>query len=324
MLTQFPEKLKDAYRHQRYHFVGKAGLVKPCRWLWRSLTTRGSEHCYKQRFYGIRSHRCVQFTPVPVCSEACLFCWRVQPADLGIKWDELAWSEFDDPATLIDLCVKEHKRILTGYGSNWKVNREMLREAMSPNHMTASLVGEPTMYGAERLSALFEEAFRRGFKTVFLVSNGTFPEVLSKLSVEPSQLYISLCAPNEETYLKICRPRIKDGWKRLSESIELLKSFKCPTVIRMTLARGFNLKDTEGYSKLVLKGESTYVEPKGAMNVGYGFQTGRMKHENMPRHSEILEFSKELSNLTGYRMLDDVLKSGVVLMSRLEKPIRFD
>jgi tRNA wybutosine-synthesizing protein 1 len=200
----------------------------------------------------------------------------------------------------------------------------MLRDAMNPTHMTASLVGEPTMYGAERLSALFDVALQRGFKTIFLVSNGTFPEVLSKLSVEPSQLYISVCASNEETYLKVCRPRLKDAWKRLSESLELLKSFKCPTVIRMTLARSFNLKDAEGYSKLILKGESTYVEPKAAMNVGYGFQTGRMKHENMPRHSEILEFSRELSRLTGYRILDDVLKSEVVLMSRLEKPMRFD
>jgi tRNA wybutosine-synthesizing protein 1 len=243
---------------------------------------------------------------------------------LGLKWDELTWSEFDDPATLIDSTVREHKRILTGYGSNHKVSTEMLREAMNPNHMTASLVGEPTIYGAERLSNLFEEALQRGFKTIFLVSNGTFPEVLSKLSVEPSQLYISLCAPNEETYLKVCRPRVKDGWKRLNESIELLRSFKCPTVIRMTLARGFNLKDAEGYSKLILKGESTYVEPKAAMNVGYGLQTGRMKYENMPRHSEILEFSNELSSLTSYKILDDVLKSGVVLMSRLEKPIRFD
>jgi tRNA wybutosine-synthesizing protein 1 len=243
---------------------------------------------------------------------------------LGINWDELAWSEFDDPTTLIDSTVREHKRILTGYGSNPKVNREMFREAMNPTHITASLVGEPTMYGAERLSTLFEVAPRRGFKTIFLVSNGTFPEVLSRLSVEPSQLYISLCAPNEETYMKVCRPRIEDGWKKLNESIELLRSFKCPTVIRMTLARGYNLKEAQGYSRIILRGESTYLEPKAAMNVGYGFQTGRMKHENMPRHSEILEFSNELSRLTGYAILDDVLKSGVVLMSRLKKPVRFD
>lgn len=288
------------------------------------MTTNGSEHCYKQRFYGIRSHRCVQFAPVPVCSEACVFCWRVQPSDLGLDWDELQWDKFDDPAPLIEACIREHKRILTGYGSNHKVSKDMFKEAMNPTHITASLVGEPTMYGSERLSALFEEAFKHGFKTVFLVSNGTFPEVLSKLSVEPSQLYISVCAPDEETFKKTCRPRQKDGWRRLTDSIELLKSFKCPTVMRMTLARNINLKHVEGYAELVQKGASTYVEPKVAMNVGYGLQTGRMRFENMPRHSEILSFSKELSRLTGYKILDDVMKSGVALLSRLEKPIRFD
>jgi tRNA wybutosine-synthesizing protein 1 len=60
------------------------------------------------------------------------------------------------------------------------------------------------------------------------------------------------------------------------------------------------------------------------MNVGYGLQAGRMRYENMPRHSEILNFSQRLSSLTGYKILDDVLKSGVVLLSRLDKPKRFD
>jgi tRNA wybutosine-synthesizing protein 1 len=236
----------------------------------------------------------------------------------------LQWSEFDDPATLLDACLKEHRRILTGYYSNRKVNRDMLKEAMNPAHITASLVGEPAMYGAERLSTLFEEAFKLSFKTVFLVTNGTFPEVLSKLSTEPSQLYLSVCAPDETTYKQVCRPLLKDGWRKLLESVELLKSFKCPTVMRMTLARNLNLKDEEGYAKLVRLGESTYIEPKAMMNVGYGRQVGRVSLVNMPRHSEILEFSRKLSSLTGYKMLDDVLKSGVALLSRLGKPKRFD
>jgi tRNA wybutosine-synthesizing protein 1 len=253
-----------------------------------------------------------------------MFCWRIQLADLGLKWDELQWSDFDDPEVLLESCLKEHKRILTGYWSNRKVNKDMLKEAMNPTHLTASLVGEPTMYGAERLSALFERASELGFKTVFLVTNGTFPEVLSKLTTEPSQLYLSVCAPDETTYKQVCRPLLRDGWRRLLESIELLKSFKCPTVMRITLARNLNLKDEEGYAKLVRLGGSTYIEPKAVMSVGYGSKTGRISCANMPRHSEILDFSRKLSDLTGYKILDDVLKSGVALLSRLDKPKRFD
>jgi tRNA wybutosine-synthesizing protein 1 len=171
---------------------------------------------------------------------------------------------------------------------------------------------------------LFEETFKRGFRTVFLVSNGTYPEVLSKLSVEPSQLYVSVCASDEMTYKQVCRPLLRDGWERLLKSIDLLKSFNCPTVMRMTLARNLNLKNVNEYAKLVLRGNTTYVESKAAMNVGYGTQMGRMKYEYMPRHSEVVQFSKELSDLTGYKILDDVLKSGVVLLSRNGKPTRFD
>ena len=35
--------------------------------------------CYKQTFYGIQSHRCLQMTPsINQCNHMCLFCWRHQ------------------------------------------------------------------------------------------------------------------------------------------------------------------------------------------------------------------------------------------------------
>ena len=48
-------------------------------------TLRDGEQCYKA-IYGIQSHQCIQMTPVPpdLCSHQCLYCWRVEPRDLGI------------------------------------------------------------------------------------------------------------------------------------------------------------------------------------------------------------------------------------------------
>jgi wyosine [tRNA(Phe)-imidazoG37] synthetase (radical SAM superfamily) len=41
-------------------------------------------------FYGIRSHRCLQMTPVvDQCTHNCLFCWRVQ----GFERKEEQWRE---------------------------------------------------------------------------------------------------------------------------------------------------------------------------------------------------------------------------------------
>jgi wyosine [tRNA(Phe)-imidazoG37] synthetase (radical SAM superfamily) len=44
----------------------------------------------------------------------------------------------------------------------------------------------------------------------------------------------------------------------------------------------------------------------------------------MPKRWEIMDFSKQLSDMIGYKILEEVLRSEVALLSRLEKPIRFD
>jgi tRNA wybutosine-synthesizing protein 1 len=83
------------------------------------------------------------------------------------------------------------------------------------------------------LGELIRAFHRRGF-TTFLVSNGTVPSALAELNEEPTQLYISVCAPDEESYRHICRPQIPKAWEKLNETLALLPSFKCPTVFRIT------------------------------------------------------------------------------------------
>jgi tRNA wybutosine-synthesizing protein 1 len=156
--------------------------------------------------------------------------------------------------------------------------------------------------------------------TTFLVTNGTRPEVLKRLSVEPTQLYISLSAPTYEKYREICRPRSSNSWERLMESLELVKSFRCPTVVRLTLVRGLNLEEPDGYARLIARTEPTYIEPKSYMYVGYSRK--RLGFANMPGHSEIREFSLRLAELTGYNIIDESTESRVVLLSRLAKPIK--
>ena len=109
----------------------------------------------------------------------------------------------------------------------------MYKESLDPVHAAISLEGEPTLYPL--LGELVEAYKDRGFKSVFIVTNGTKPKLLENLSCEPSQLYVSLCAPDEETYEKTCRPMVSGAWDKLLETIELLDSFSCPTVLRHTL-----------------------------------------------------------------------------------------
>ncbi len=208
-------------------------------------------------------------------------------------------------------------RILSGYKGNPKANQEKYREALMPKHAAISLTGEPTLYAP--LSGLIESFHRRGF-TTFLVSNGTVPEALSQLSKEPTQLYISVCAPDEETFSETCRPQIQSAWEKLNETLSLLPSFNCPTVIRLTLVRNLNLKHPELYARLIERATPTFVEPKAYMHVG--FSRLRLGFENMPSHQEIQEFAVQLAKEMGYNILDEAQESRVVLLSRLERSIK--
>jgi len=226
---------------------------------------------------------------------------------------------WDPPEEIVEGCLKAQLRILSGYKGNPKTNLEKYREALQPKHAAISLTGEPTLYSP--LGGLIRSFHKRGF-TTFLVSNGTLPEALSRLDEEPTQLYISVSAFDEKSFKEFCRPQIPKAWEKLKETLSMLNSFSCPTVLRLTLTRGLNMKKPEAYAKLIEKANPTYVEPKAYMHVG--LSRLRLKFENMPTHREILNFSTKLAELTGYKILNEAPESRVVLLSRLEKPIRFD
>jgi tRNA wybutosine-synthesizing protein 1 len=227
------------------------------------------------------------------------------------------FSKVDDPREIVEDCLSAQRKILSGYKVHARVDKAQYAEALSPKHAAISLAGEPTLF--PRLGELIREFHKRGL-TTFLVTNGTLPEAIDRLEEEPTQLYVSLSAPDEETFREICRPHLPNAWERINTTLELLRSVKCPTVLRLTLARNLNLKRPERYSELVEKANPTYVEPKAYMFVGSSRL--RLSFENMPRHEEIRGFAEAIAEQTGYNIIDDCADSRVVLLSRLSKPIK--
>jgi tRNA wybutosine-synthesizing protein 1 len=312
-------ELKKLLKTQKYHFIGNHSAVKRCRWLHETLVH--NRPCYKQKFYGIKSHQCIQMSPaLHYCTMRCLFCWRFQSGDVAsLKWEETKAAKWDNPEEIVKECVETQLRLLTGYKGNPKTEIIKLREAFKPKHAAISLAGEPTLY--PYLGDLIRNFHKRDF-TTFLVSNGTVPEILSNLPIEPTQLYVSLCAYDKKSLLKTCRPQISGAWKKLNITLESLPSFKCPTVLRLTLARHLNMSNLEDYARLIEKANPTYVEPKAYMHVGFSRQ--RLSFKNMPTHEEIRDFATELAKKIGYKVLNQAPESRVVLLSRLEKPIQID
>jgi len=295
-----------------YRFIGPSrhSAVKICTWCRHAIRGDKRQHatsenfCYKQKFYGIESHRCIQMSPaVPFCTHNCEFCWRIR-GSANPKWQ----GPIDDPKVILDEAIESHKELLKGFGAKWH-DKKRYEEAMNPKHVAISLDGEPLMY--PRIVELVREIKQRGM-TAFLVTNGTLPDVLEKLIDEqPTQLYITLPAPNEEIYRKTCKA---DNWKEIMRSLSLLGKFSCPTVVRLTLAKGVNFVNPEEYAEIIKKHSPRFVEVKSAMSVGGARQ--RIPYENMPLHPEIAEFSTRIANESGYRIVNEKKESRVVLLER--------
>lgn len=244
------------------------------------------------------------------------------PDDVGIRWNETFGSDFDEPEEIMEGCLKEQGRILTGYKDQvikGRVSKEKYEEALNPNMVAISLSGEPTLY--PQLGELINLFRERSF-TVFLVTSGVLPEALKRLDSEPSQLYLSLTAPDRDTYQKVNRPISPRLWDSVLKSLDLTKSFKCPVAIRITAIKGINMEDPKSFSRLVNLSNCTYVEIKAYMHLGYSMH--RLSGSNMPSFKEIVEFGRQISELTGYRIIGNSEESRVVLLSKLEKPIVFD
>jgi len=302
-----------ALRAQGYRAVGGHSAVKVCHWAKEALT--GGEMCYKAKFYGISSHRCLQMSPAAAwCTNACRYCWRLLPGENGSAGAWGAMGAEDDPAYIAEQSVAAQRRLLNGFKGHPKVDMARFAEAMEPRNAAISLSGEPTMYS--RLDGLIGEFSKRGM-TTFLVTNGTNPSALGRIR-EPTQLYISLSAPSEEVYNEVCRPTSEGSWGRLMESLGMLRSFSCPTAVRITAVRGLNLCDPAGYARIISSSQPTYVEVKAYMHVG--FSTTRLGFESMPSHREVVEFAGELAGMTGYELAGEVPISRVALLSRIGKP----
>jgi tRNA wybutosine-synthesizing protein 1 len=114
---------------------------------------------------------------------------------------------------------------------------------------------------------------------------------------------------------------IPHAWERLNETLELLRGFTCPTVLRYTLVPKLNMRSPEGYARLAVKAEPTYQEPKAAMSVGYA--RGRFGYGEMAHHPEIAAFAARIAEASGYNVIDEQPQSSIVLLSRREKPIKF-
>ena len=239
-------------------------------------------------------------------------------------------GEVDEPSEIIDGCIKAQRELLSGFKVDKyskkkqlsKADMKKFKEAQEPMQFAISLSGEPMVY--EHIGGIIEELRNRN-KTSFLVTNGLYPEKIEELEKKkqlPTQLYISVNAPDREIYNKIHRSSKKDAWERLNKSLEIMGKLKGRrTVFRMNLILDLNMTKPEEYAKMIEKANPMFVEVKAFMCVG--FANKRIPYEKMPYHEDIVEFSKQvLRFLPEYNLLDEKKESRVVLLGKSKEDMK--
>lgn len=283
-----------ALTKQGYTIVGSHSGVKICRWTKSALRGRGS--CYKNSFYGIASHLCMETTPSLSCSNKCVFCWRHGTNPVSTTW---RW-EVDDPQMIFDGAKEGHYKKIKMMRGVPGVRSDRFEEAMRIRHCALSLVGEPIFYPRinEFVGLLHSEHI-----SSFLVCNAQHPQQLRELQ-RVTQLYVSIDASNRDSLRKIDRPLHRDFWERFQTCLDILreKRFVQRTVFRLTLVKGFNVEDeVEGYADLVAKGLPCFIEIKGATFTG---PASSLTMQNIPFYEEVVTFVEALDKALAKRGLE--------------------
>jgi len=296
---------KKELEHQAYRIVGKHSAVKICGWTKNVLKGKGG--CYKLKFYGIRSHQCLQMSTNLSCANRCEFCWRGTKAPVEKDW---VW-EVDDPDFIIEESKKAQEILLTGFGGRKNTPADIFKESKTVKHVALSLSGEPITY--PKINQICKKFHEQKIST-FIVTNAQYPKAIKNLNTI-TQLYLSLDAPNKEILKKLDKPLYPDFWKRYIDSIKETAKKKYRTAVRLTIVKGVNDVEEENYAKLIKLGKFDFVEVKAFMYVGEA--RNRLAKEAAPDHEYIKEFGlKVLKYLNGYELVSEHTPSKVIMLAK--------
>ena len=165
-LIQIRPAISEQLKKAKYG-ISDHSTVELCHWTKKSFKHEGS--CYKHKFYGISTHRCMEFSPAGMyCENRCVYCWRPMEFydSMSMEPDKVA-----EPEDILKNLMAERKKLINGYYGDSRNDKQRLDESLLPSHYAISLSGEPTMY--PKLPELIKYLNSlEATKSVFLVTNG--------------------------------------------------------------------------------------------------------------------------------------------------------
>ncbi|MHA1213513.1 MAG: 4-demethylwyosine synthase TYW1, partial [Candidatus Heimdallarchaeota archaeon] len=137
----------------------------------------------------------------------------------------------------------------------------------------------------------------------------------------PTQLYISIPAPDKREYSRVCKPLVKDGWEKINQSLEIMSKMKGRTVARLTMAKKINMFRAKDYVPLIRKANPSFIEIKGFVPVG--FSQYRVTRDNMPYIEDIQAFTNLiLEEMPDYEQVFAMPESKVIILSNKKHPLK--
>ncbi|MFB5632463.1 MAG: 4-demethylwyosine synthase TYW1 [Nitrosopumilus sp.] len=316
-LIQIKPAISEQLKKAKYG-VADHSTVELCHWTKKSFKHEGS--CYKHKFYGISTHRCMEFSPAGMhCENRCVYCWRPMEFydSLEMKPEQVA-----EPEEILTKLMAERKKLINGYYGDSRNDKQRLDESLLPSHYAISLSGEPTMY--PKLPELIKYLNSlEATKSIFLVTNGQEPDMIQRLQDEdalPTQLYLSTNAADYESFLKINKPKYDDSWERWNRTLGMLKHLNTRTVLRVTLIRNYNDQDhmIPAFAKMFKESSPHFVEIKSYMHIGRS--TNRLEHSNMLEMDEVKRFSEQVAKQSEiFSVMDESFVSRISILQNNER-----
>jgi tRNA wybutosine-synthesizing protein 1 len=318
-LIQIKPGISQQLKKAKYG-VADHSTVELCHWTKKSFKHEGS--CYKHKFYGISTHRCMEFSPAGMhCENRCVYCWRPMEFYDSLKMEP---EKVAEPKEILTKLMEERRKLIMGYYGDSRNDKQRLDESLLPSHYAISLSGEPTMY--PKLPELIKYLKSlEATKSIFLVTNGQEPDMIQRLQDEdalPTQLYLSTNAADYDSFLKINKPKYDDSWQRWNRTLEMLKHLDTRTVLRITLIRNYNDQNEmiPAFASMLKRASPHFIEIKSYMHIGRS--TNRLEHSNMLEMDEVRKFSEEISKQSQrFSIMDESLVSRIVILQNNQRSI---
>src|SRR5207245_5277202 len=107
----FPTRRSSDLLKKAKYGVSDHSTVELCHWTKKSFKNEGD--CYKMKFYGITTHRCMEFSPAGMyCENRCVYCWR--PMEFYNSM-EMPSDKVAEPEEIVSNLMAERRKLIMGH-----------------------------------------------------------------------------------------------------------------------------------------------------------------------------------------------------------------